>query len=290
MTYEGEHEAIVPVELWEASQGLLNGATHQPRPRKTLISPLNGRIEDGVGRPMMSVHANKGSRRYRYYASRHSEGQAEAVWRIPAGDLEEIVQTGLERFLNDGHRLGIELGTSHLDATVVTKNASVLASRADEPSALQSLLEILDAQIIVQQQAVTVEISAVRLAKQVCADTAGLTDDQRIWIEVAVSLKRRGHELKLVYAAPEARPAQRDDRLIQLLASGRLAWRQLSAGQGNATRGHLVRMARLNYLAPDIITSILEGRQPVELTSRSLLRVAEMPLAWSEQRKALGYG
>jgi len=37
------------------------------------------------------------------------------------------------------------------------------------------------------------------------------------------------------------------------------------------------------------VTAILEGRQPVELTARSLLRVADMPIAWNEQERALGF-
>ncbi|TZG25715.1 recombinase family protein [Sphingomonas montanisoli] len=285
MTYDGEHQAIVPLDLWEASQALLSGAKHQPRPRKTLVSPLNGRIEDGVGRPMMSVHSNHGTRRYRYYASRYREGQAESVWRIPAGDVEEIVQKGLFDFLGDQHRLGAELGTGHSSVG----NASFLITDSSEPLAFAALLEMLDAQIFVQQQLVTIEFSAMRLAKQVGADASGLTDDEQIRVEVAVSLKRRGHELRLVYAAPEARPAQRDDRLIQLLASGRSVWAELQKGKGGASRSHMIRMARLNFLAPDIVTAILEGRQPVEMTTRSLLRVAELPIAWPEQRKALGF-
>lgn len=106
------------------------------------------------------------------------------------------------------------------------------------------------------------------------------------------SLKRRGHELRLVYAAPDANPAMRDDRLIQLVASGYAAYDRLLAGQGQpgtTERSHLIRLARLRFLAPDIVTAIVHGRQPVELTSRSLLRVAELPLAWTEQRTMLGF-
>jgi site-specific DNA recombinase len=48
------------------------------------------------------------------------------------------------------------------------------------------------------------------------------------------------------------------------------------------------RVLRLRFLAPDIVTAILDGRQPVELTSRTLLRIADLPLDWSGQRQALG--
>src|SRR5690606_7823706 len=100
------------------------------------------------------------------------------------------------------------------------------------------------------------------------------------------------HELKLVYQAADAHRDQRDDRLIQLLAKGRAAWielQQRSASINATRRSHLVRMARLHFLAPDIVTAIAEGRHPVELTTRSLLRVADLPLDWKGQRKQLGF-
>lgn len=105
-------------------------------------------------------------------------------------------------------------------------------------------------------------------------------------------MKRRGHEMRLVYAAPDARPGVRDPRLIQLIASGRAAYDDLcnGGGVGDAIRrSHLTRLARLRFLAPDIITSIVHGRQPVELTARSLMRISELPMCWKEQRRVLGY-
>ena len=107
------------------------------------------------------------------------------------------------------------------------------------------------------------------------------------------ALKRRGHELRLVYAAADLRPAHRDDRLIQLIASGRAAYRELASGAASndaVRRSHLTRLARLQFLAPDIVTTILAGRQPVELTTRTLLRIPELPLGWKEQRQVLGFG
>ncbi len=50
------------------------------------------------------------------------------------------------------------------------------------------------------------------------------------------------------------------------------------------------RIARLAFLAPDIITAILEGRQPPSLTPRRLMKHAAIPLDWKDQRKALGFG
>jgi site-specific DNA recombinase len=51
---------------------------------------------------------------------------------------------------------------------------------------------------------------------------------------------------------------------------------------------HLMRLIRLNYLAPDIVASILDGAQPRELTRRQLID-ANLPLDWALQRKMFGF-
>jgi len=52
---------------------------------------------------------------------------------------------------------------------------------------------------------------------------------------------------------------------------------------------HLQQLTRLSYLAPDIITTIVDGTQPVDLTGRKILRIGSVPLCWTAQRKLLGF-
>ncbi len=54
-------------------------------------------------------------------------------------------------------------------------------------------------------------------------------------------------------------------------------------------RNHLHRLVRISWLAPDIISAILEGRQPVQLTAHHLMRCAEIPMDWTEQRNFIGF-
>ena len=106
------------------------------------------------------------------------------------------------------------------------------------------------------------------------------------------ALKRRGIELRLVYTAPDAQPASKDQNLIDLVRRGWAAWQQLVTGPRSdnpVERSHLVRVARLRFLAPNITTAIIEGRQPVELTARALLRCSDLPIGWDDQRRALGF-
>ena len=286
--YDGEHEAIISPELWAANQQLFSKAANEPRPRKSLPSPLSGFLEDALGRLMRPSHGNKGSRRYRYYASQASTEQAETPWRIPALDLENIVQRTLSGFLKDSLRLSSTLGAAvKIDQGLETA-CGKLAEMLDNAASFSRLLRGLGARIIVQREVIFIQIDHAKLL-ELLGGGATPTSGDPIVVNIDVQMRRRGHELKLIYAAPEARPAMRDDRLIQLLGQGRIAYHQLMSEPIKGTaRSHAVRLARLNFLAPDIVAAILEGRQPVELNTRALLR-SELPIAWREQRRGLGF-
>mgnify|MGYP001493752069 CR=1 FL=1 len=52
---------------------------------------------------------------------------------------------------------------------------------------------------------------------------------------------------------------------------------------------HQRRLARLGWLAPDIVRAILEGTQPASLNARRLLRASNLPLDWPSQRRMFGF-
>jgi hypothetical protein len=70
-----------------------------------------------------------------------------------------------------------------------------------------------------------------------------------------------------------AAPTLVDSTLINLIVRAQKA-RALLAEQGGAIdrlrRNELARYARLRTLAPDIVSAIVEGRQPRSLTARKL--------------------
>jgi hypothetical protein len=52
---------------------------------------------------------------------------------------------------------------------------------------------------------------------------------------------------------------------------------------------YLSRLVPLALLAPDITETILEGRQPVDLSTERLFSLMPLPLSWVEQRYVLGF-
>ena len=55
------------------------------------------------------------------------------------------------------------------------------------------------------------------------------------------------------------------------------------------SKGRLTALMRVSYLAPDIVSDILAGRQPPELSAKRLVRTSQdLPLDWGGQRAFLG--
>jgi hypothetical protein len=62
------------------------------------------------------------------------------------------------------------------------------------------------------------------------------------------------------------------------------------ASQERVSPGYISRLLRLPLLAPDIISAIVNGKNPPRLTAKKLMRLAlQIPIDWTEQRKLLGF-
>ncbi|WP_300379041.1 recombinase family protein [Henriciella sp.] len=91
--HDGQHEAIIPEDLWHRVQAQLEANRHDRKSGKNTAnpSPLAGKVFDETGHPFTASHARKGERRYRYYVSRDRE------IRLPARELERTVREALDQ-------------------------------------------------------------------------------------------------------------------------------------------------------------------------------------------------
>lgn len=97
---------------------------------------------------------------------------------------------------------------------------------------------------------------------------------------------------------PKACDARADPKLVELIKAVRKAQilvddlRDLSIEELARKQGcrptHFARLIRLNYLAPDIATAILDGTQPADLDRKTLLD-SNVPTSWAVQRKLFGF-
>jgi site-specific DNA recombinase len=293
--YPGEHKAIVDRKLFDTVQERLAARTNAPLElgRRGTVSLLAGLIEDDLGRPMSPIHTRNHGKRYRYYASHKGDGSKEPALRLPAGGLDHAIRTALQSFLADAHRI------SKLDVDPVCHADLISSFGALAPSVdgmaiaeLRKLLQQAQLRVSVSREAVTAKFDLASLAAWVDVDLDG---SETIALSIAASQTTWGHEPRLRLDPPVGAPAN-DLSLVQLIARGFAARDQLLAMTQDEVRSmpgtqlrHLERIARLAYLAPDIVKAILDGRQPRQVTARSLSRLGALPLAWSDQHKMLGF-
>ena len=119
-----------------------------------------------------------------------------------------------------------------------------------------------------------------------------------ILLTIPVRLKRAGLEMRMLVEGTSG-AAEPDPTLIKLILRAkqlrdrmmaeRLGVGELAASE-NVTSSYITRIIRLGFLAPDIVTAILNGRQPVGLTANKLANDSRLPISWAGQRQALGFG
>lgn len=128
-------------------------------------------------------------------------------------------------------------------------------------------------------------------------------EESTISIFIPMKIKKRGGNVATIITPAnkqlrQSETSNYDFRLINALAKAyKLQKKMINnstftvaslAAKEGLTRSYLGRILRLNLLAPDIIETILAGKQPRELRLIDFLR-QEIPFLWEEQREKFGF-
>nr|WP_295661346.1 recombinase family protein [Polymorphobacter sp.] len=286
--YAGEHDAIVDRELWDAVQAIAadNRVTRRLGSKAKAPSLLTGLIVDRNARPMSPTYAVREARRYRYYATRPTVGGRAAkseIVRLPAHAIETLVITQLVEWLDED---GIDADTGDLTAYRDRRaQRGAIADRFRTGSQLEQRAALLELGVTVAVGDEQVEIVIIGNGSTVEAAT------------IVIPHQRYDPRADPRFAiAGDGGPAiaRPDAALLKLIVLGFAAREAAISGNpeplvDHYSRQHQTRLARLSYLAPDIVGAIVAGHQPATLSGRRLLRIAELPLAWPAQRTALGF-
>ncbi len=306
--FEGVHEAIVDSETWWRAQAMLadHGGRKLRAARRSAKRLLDDVLFDSMGRAMRTTYASKSLRRegtirtkrYWYYTSKPSctENSA-AIERLPAKEMERLVLGSLRERLCDKDWLADQ---ARKDAEGDAVTTSIL--RAAE--AWVTKLATGDSDVNT--------LSLAELIKRIDARK----DHLRIWLNLHASLdadassvpltstfdvpfrKRQNGCTRPIIIVPEDAPRP-DTDLIALVADARRWAHELLDGQVSSIQqitereglrsGSVSRILPLAWLAPDITTAILEGRQPTDLSAKTLRNLRDLPLDWVQQRAKLGF-
>lgn len=291
--YDGEHEAIIDPETFNAVQALMASNNRDKLLSRAAKSPslLSGLITDPDGRPMSPTRGQRGERQYCYYATRFKPGEDRSTrCRLPAGEIDRIVIEALATYLKSAPQA--DDSTCKVEWHNQVKAQYALA---DEIKALPRYEQ--RALLIDHGAAVHVYEKSIEVSFNAEAAASNSTNPAPVTISTPAKLVRKGNELRIALP-PDGRAA--DERraepgLVRLIAQGFAAREHILTGKPiepvcNYSRKHLHRLVRISWLAPDIINAILEGRQPVQLTAHHLTRCAGIPMDWEQQCTFLGFG
>ena len=305
--YDGEHEGIIPVKLWEQVQSTFKANSESCRQRSSRdLKPFAGLIYCGhCNAPMFVATVTKpNGRRYRYYICHVDEKRAHRecpLHRVPAETLEQLLLKQIAKLLKTPTMLAKICGgelRSALDTRQAGEALENIATLWNEmfPVERYKLIHSLIQRVMVFENEVRIVFRAEGIAgllKEAGADfsvSSGSVDLECV-LTVPCKLRRYAGQVKL-HSTDEQASAPRlpiQTALIQAhqgmeqIISGKATTMRQIAQALNMDRSFVARTLQLANLAPDIVKAIWENRQPVSLTLDKLRR--GIPDSWEEQRK-----
>ena len=308
--HDGLHDAILDDHVWQAVQELLanHGGKTITTKRRPATRALDGRLFDAIGRPMGSTYANKSvkkdgaqlSKRYWYYVSKKRDDADDVkARRLPANAIEEVVRAAVvEQFTNRVWLAGA-LREQHVNASdtamVLTKldafttSTSVTSSNPNLHKWIAPLLKRVD----LASETMCITMDLVKLTAEPTSDR-----NMHLRFEVPFTLYQNGRAKPIVIATV-GQTRQRNPDLIALVADAKRWMAELIDGHVASVQqitereglrsGTVSRVLPLAYVAPDISAALLDGHQPATLSAKRLRELRDLPLAWSEQRRVLGF-
>jgi site-specific DNA recombinase len=281
--YRGEQEPILEPALFEAVQGKLAAQAVARRCRLRGSSAiLSGRLFDICGNCMSPTHTNKGGARYRYYTS-HAVLQGKPqppglVGRVPAAEIEAFVVAALRNHLDAGcagEQLpdnDRELIERHLERVTLTPNHLELR--------LREFVEPTQAHDPVNDGSSGTPIASVTTITVPWSSPVPAAVKGIIRVPVHNTPIKAGRREALLIAIVKAR------QWIDDLAHGRAASFAVIARREGKAKRHIRLLAPLAFVSPRIVSALLEGTAPADLTLTKLARA--LPYCWAEQERRVG--
>jgi DNA invertase Pin-like site-specific DNA recombinase len=294
-SYRGEHEAIVPRDLFDAVQRRLEelGPALSGAPRIAQDALFVGLVFDETDAPMVPTYSVKRSGlRYRYYASAPTlkgERSKAAIPRIPAPPFEAHIGAVLERLDLTGGELRHDIQTA-IDRIEI--NADSIVMRLHRDHAL-SAWRAAGAEYAKLRDRDVIDVGRGLLASgETIAD-----DGAHLIVSLPVRARFRGGRADIHYpSGAKPREPRLDAALIKAVARAR-RWRQMLldgevtsieaiATRFGLDRGHVGLTLTLAFLSPELMRAIVQGEQPPGLRLGDLL-ANDIPFSWPTQPAAL---
>jgi site-specific DNA recombinase len=303
--YPGQHPALIDAATWDAVQAQLAANHHENRARTNAKSKnlLAGLIYDDAGNRLVSSHATKNGKRYRYYVTSEGTGRSLAatsaprLW-FPAATIDELVLTKLQSFLRDKARISTLLRETRcrpaeigLGLGIASKLADSLTSAA--PMA-QNVADLL-ARVTVSYTNLNISIKRDRLLAMLTdtftAPSQDNGQDNIILLEATVPAAPGGGSGKLVFEDQNGKTP--DAVVIKAIARASVWFEQLTAGKSssmaeiavreNITDNYVSNLIHLAWLPPDLVGRVLDGDPEATSLARDAMLTRKFNAVWRQR-------
>ncbi len=157
---------------------------------------------------------------------------------------------------------------------------------AEKPDKVKATLMALQCRVTIYSDRIEIALSHVRTAELLGGQSIDLAAPHQksdrathdvITLRVPARLKRVGREMRMLVEGADDQTAA-DPSLLRVIA------------RAHDIQGRLSQNTDLTVHDIDITTAIVNGRQPQQLSAKTLMRKASrLPADWTEQRTLLGF-
>jgi site-specific DNA recombinase len=299
--YPGQHPRLIDAGTWDAVQTQLAANHHENRTRTNAKSKslLAGIIYDDAGNRLVSSHATKNGKRYRYYITSGRIGRSVAAAnapriRLPAAMIDELVLTQLQGFLT--HKTGIstllretrcrpaQIGNG---LGIASKLADALRSAAPMPRNIADLI----GRVTVNPTSLSISINRARLLAMLSDASLGSFQDNSqvnaISLEATVPAAANGSG-KLVFENHNTKTP--DAVLVKAIARASIWFEQLTTGKSlsmaeiatreDITDNYVSNLIHLAWLSPDLVGQVLDGDSEATALAKSAMRTRKSDTLW----------
>lgn len=314
-TYEGQHQPIISVELWDRVQNSLKeGQEQRVRRHAKHGALLMGKCFSPAGLAYTPTYSTSGAVRHRYYIEKKTQH------RIKAGDFETLV--------TDTIRL-LSREPKYWQACWASNGSLMIEEEAQHrwealwsgwnyvaDTERQHIARQIIERVVISQDQLTVRLNYAGVVDVLKERAVGhvvpleprdssyrptvTSGEGYLEITIAARFEVYGRTQIAVDADGKAiRTFKRSNynpvlvnalvksyRWNRLLDSGEITISELAKREGLA-RTYVSRIVNLMMLAPEIISSILTGAQPATMHLQDL--TANLPVEWHRQKQVLKF-
>jgi site-specific DNA recombinase len=300
--YPGQHPPLVDAATWYAVQAQLAANHHENRAQTNAKSKslLAGLIYDDAGNRLVSSHATKNGKRYRYYVTSEGTGRSVAAanvprLRLPAATIDDLVLTKLQNFLTDKTEIATLLRETRCRPSEIGSGLGIASKFADSltsPTPMAQKVADLLARVTVGPTSLNISIKRDRLLAKLTDTFAEPSQDDGqdniISLEATVPAAPGSGSGKFVFEDQNGKTP--DAVVLKAIARASVWFEHLTTGKSqsmaeiavreNITDNYVSNLIHLAWLSPHLVGRILDGDPEATALAKGAMLSRKSDVRW----------